>query len=196
MVDRVASLFIPNGVKDAVVWIYRYMASGEHDPAGHRPFEALSIQHLVSLHRHCTVLGYGTLADKTTKRLQYLLRTTVSTVRELELVVLAMPTLFDELALQAAHKLLQPSTVDLTPYTELALINPGFKDVLHTTVDKILIQRIEASRRYYERGNRLAKPAAQVGQKMEHRQSSVKVTPSPAEKKQVKFAEAKERNKG
>lgn len=96
---------IPNGSKQAIAWIYRFMLAGEKDPDDVK-FDNFDIPHLVLLHSHAAALEYPFLVDKITNQLRYLIsQVSLPDVQTVQMISTFVPELNTTIAKNIAFEI-------------------------------------------------------------------------------------------
>ncbi|KAL6709351.1 hypothetical protein ACN47E_001758 [Coniothyrium glycines] len=142
-------LCIPNGSKSAIVWIYKYMSSGEQDPSDLTPFEDFSFDDLVLLYQHCAFLEFNTLRTRIVSRLKRNYLTSLPSVKHIQLFQSCVPELYEYCVLLLASEMVNPWTCNYTAWQQLSESNKAFGKALDTAIQKILTKRVKVSEDYY-----------------------------------------------
>ncbi|KAF2729203.1 hypothetical protein EJ04DRAFT_447763 [Polyplosphaeria fusca] len=149
VVEKGHHLHIPDGKKEVIVWIYKFMLSGEKSPQGLPNFLDLAIPDLVNLYCHATHLGYQNLMANTVTQLQNKLRTALPDVASISNITVHIPSLNVEVAEAIGRLILRPWAMDFELYVDLAKQNAVFEANLNKAVEGMLSKRIAAGQDYY-----------------------------------------------
>ncbi|KAG9190806.1 hypothetical protein G6011_08894 [Alternaria panax] len=142
-------LTIPNGSKKAILWVYKYMQAGEHDPVGLETFSALDSNTLAVLYQHCHFLEYKSLKRRIYSRLKGKLYKVLPTVHEMELYQTLIPKLYEHALHDLIIEMVNPWTRNYGPYSRLAETNVAFGKALGDAMDKYLVSHVKASETHY-----------------------------------------------
>lgn len=144
------AICIPDGSKEPLRWIYKYMQAGETDPEGEWTFEQLSVDCLITIYSHSAPLFYQRLMDRVVGRLKGKYHEVLPTVQEIKDFRDFVPPLYDYVVNILAFEFINPWTCDYSAYTEFAMVDKGFGDKLEKTVRKLLKHRVKTAEKYYE----------------------------------------------
>ena len=151
IVERAATLCIPNGSKKPITWIYKYMRAGEKDAEDQETFETLAFDNLVLLYTHSAFLQYQHLMDRIVGRLKGKYYDALPSVDDLKTFSAFVPPLYDYAINVLAHEMVNPWTCNYSSYVELANADQTFSDALGAAIQKLLVHRIKVGTEYYER---------------------------------------------
>lgn len=149
--ERASSLSIPNGSKQPLAWIYKYMRSGEAGAAGEDAFETLTFDNLVLLYTHSAFLQYQALMDKVVARLKGKYHTSLPSIDDLKTFAAFVPLMFEYAVGVLAHEMVNPWACNYTAYTQLADDNQEISDALGAAMEKLIAHRVEVGEEYYAR---------------------------------------------
>lgn len=144
------TLCVPDGSKEPLRWIYKYMQAGEADPEGEMTFEQLSVDCLISLWTHSAALYYQPLMDRVVGRLKGHYLDALPTITEIKLFAEFVPPLYDHAASIVAYELVNPWTCDYSAYTDYAMRDVDFGDKLEKTIQKLIKHRVKVGKKYYK----------------------------------------------
>jgi hypothetical protein len=147
--ERASNLSIPNGSKQTIQWIYKYMQAGEIDAHDQDKFEWLSVDSLVLLYTHSAFLEYKSLMDRALGRLKGKYYDVLPTVDEIKTFQVCVPPLYDHAVSILADEMANPWACSYSAYSELAISDQAFCDKLENTIKDLLARRVEASEKYY-----------------------------------------------
>ncbi|KAI4641115.1 hypothetical protein J4E93_007993 [Alternaria ventricosa] len=147
--ERATVLTIPNGSKDAIRWIYKYIQAGERDPIDTSTFEALNSDALIVMYKHCEFLEYDSLKKRIFGRLKSKFYHTLPTVDEIKQYQNAIPALYDCAIRCIVDEMAKPWTCSYEPYLELADTNEAFGKALDGALQKYIASRVKVSEEYY-----------------------------------------------
>jgi len=149
LVNGDSALFIEDGIKLTVQWIYAYMLAGEKDNDYYLPIDNMTITQLVDLYDHAVYLEYISLKNRVLGMLRYQLRNTFPNVMEIYYISLVVPKLNDFVLKLVVVRFTQPSIFDYTPYMEYAQQEQDFGAALDKVVRETLDHLIARSLKYY-----------------------------------------------
>ena len=142
-------LTIPDGSKNAIRWIYKYMQAGERDPSDMPTFEALNSDALIDVYKHCDLLKYDSLRKRIFNRLKSKFYHTLPTIDEIKLYQDSIPALYDCAIRCIVDETARPWTCDYEPYQELANTNEAFSKTLDDALQKYIASHVKVSEDYY-----------------------------------------------
>lgn len=149
--ERGTVLHIPNGCKNAIVWIYRYMQAGEADPEHLESFADLTFDRLALLYQHCAVLEYESLMMRTIGRLKGKFHDSLPSVDEIKLFASRVPPLFAFSVELLTREMVNPWMCNYLPYLEYAESDQAFGKALDQGIQDTLASRIKNGEEYYQR---------------------------------------------
>jgi hypothetical protein len=149
LANGASTLFIEDGIKPTVQWIYAYMLAGEKDDNCHLKLDDMTITQLVELYDHAVFLQYFSLETHVHNLLRYVLKDVFPNVMEIKYILATVPKLENHLMNVIADGFTQPLTYDYTPYMEYAQQDPDFCYNLYEGVRKNLDRLITRSLEYY-----------------------------------------------
>jgi hypothetical protein len=149
--ERAKAFVVPNGYKEPMVWIYKYMQAGEKDPQGLQTFESLSFDDLAMLHRHAARLQYGDLMGRIVGRMKGKFKDELPSVRELKTFKDAIPPLYEYAITVLADEMSDPWTANYTSYLTYAKEDTAFGDALGLAMKTLIAARVKRSEEYYTR---------------------------------------------
>ncbi|KAI4915253.1 hypothetical protein J4E85_010377 [Alternaria conjuncta] len=147
--ERATVLTIPDGSKNAIRWIYKYMQAGERDPMDTDTFEALNSDALITMYKHCELLEYDSLKKRIFNRLKSKFYHSLPTIDEIKQYQNAIPALYDCVIRCIVDEMARPWTCDYEPYQELANTNEAFGKALDGALQKYIASRVKVSEDYY-----------------------------------------------
>lgn len=147
--ERGTVLTIPDGLKNAIRWIYKYMQAGERDPIDMDTFEALNSDALIVTYKHCDFLKYDSLKKRIFNRLKSKFYHTLPTVDEIKRYQHSIPALYDYAICCIVDEMARPWTCSYESYFELANTNEAFSKALYYALQKDIASRIKVSEGYY-----------------------------------------------
>lgn len=139
--DKSSVLVIPNGCKDPVVWIYRYMFAGENNPQGLKTFQELSLEDLILIYRHCSFLEYQTLMDRIIGRLKGMYCKVLPSVEDIKVFTTLIPALYTQVIDILAYEMITPRAFNCASYLAFASEDTSFGEALAQMMQNILAQR-------------------------------------------------------
>ncbi|KAF2106089.1 hypothetical protein BDV96DRAFT_694353 [Lophiotrema nucula] len=142
-------LAIPDGSKNIVTWIYKYMLAGERDPEGDKKFDDLSMLDLSKLYGHAAVLEYTDLMEKTRNRLEHLLRIVIPDIHSVRNILAFIPDLNSAVVAAVGRLYLLPWAMDYAPYTKYCEEHTLFGAKVEQYIETQRLKRIGAGERYY-----------------------------------------------
>jgi hypothetical protein len=148
--ERGTHLVIPNGSKQPLTWIYKYMRAGEKVADDQPKFETLSVDQLVLLYTHSAFLEYQHLMDRVVGRVKAKYHASLPSVEELQTFAAFVPPLFDYAIGVLAHELINPWACNYSAYHEYATNDQAFADALDSVIEKLLAHRGKEGERYYD----------------------------------------------
>lgn len=150
--ERATTLYISNGYKKPIVWIYKYMRAGETDATDEEPFETLAFDNLISIYTHSSVLRYQHLMDRVVGRLKSKYATALPSIDELRTFSDSVPPVYDYCINDVlAHEMANPWTCSYSAYTNFAASNSAFSDALGAAIQRLLAHRVKIGTEFYER---------------------------------------------
>jgi hypothetical protein len=142
-------LTIPEGSKKAILWVYKYMQAGEHDPVGMDTFQSLDSGTLTVIYRHCDFLEYEPLKKRIYGRLKGKFYQSLPTVDEIQLYQTSIPGLYDYAIHRLSGEMANPRTCSYDSYLQLAKTNEAFGKALDDSINKVIATRVKVSEEYY-----------------------------------------------
>lgn len=137
---------VPNGVKQILGWIYKYMLAGEKDTDIDK-FHDFDIPYLTLLYGHAAVLEYQSLMDKCFKRVRYLINDIgmldIQTIRNIAIYI---PALNQTIAKSIAFEITDKIADYNLPHVDATYDIEGFGPIIDAAVQdrlKFLISRSE-----------------------------------------------------
>jgi hypothetical protein len=149
--ERNTTFCIPNGSKQPIRWIYKYMQAGETGPQGEDAFEKLSFDNLVLLYTHSAFLQYQHLMGRVVGRLKGKYHDSLPCVGELKTFTAFVPPLLKYSVDVLAHEMLNPWACNYTAYMEFAKTNLAFEAALGKVIQDSLKHRVQVSKDFYAR---------------------------------------------
>ncbi|KAI4950735.1 hypothetical protein J4E91_004620 [Alternaria rosae] len=147
--ERGTVLIIPDGSKNSIRWIYKYMQAGEREPIDMGTFEALNSDALIVMYKHCDFLKYDSLKKRIFNRLKRKFCHTLPTVDEIKRYQHSIPALYDCAICCIVDEMARPWTCSYESYFELANTNEAFSKALDYALQKDIASRIKVSEGYY-----------------------------------------------
>jgi hypothetical protein len=144
-----STLFIEDGLKPAVKWIYAYMLAGEQDKECDVKLGDLTMTQLAAIYDHAVYLEYTSLQERILKTMRYQLHNTFPSASEIHEIALAVPDLHDLVLKLVVDCFIRPLAFDYTPYMEYAEQNQEFGQLLDAAMQQSLKQLIARSMKYY-----------------------------------------------
>jgi hypothetical protein len=167
--EGATNLWIPDGSKASIRWIYKYMQAGEADVKDQEKFESLSFDKLVSVYAHCAVLEYQPLMDRAFGRLKGKIYTSLPSVHEIKALEAFVAPLYDTAITILAHEMTHPWACDYSAYSELAMADQTFGNKLEEAIKNLLAHRVKAGKNYYDSAkNRQVHWSKQYYKNLEH----------------------------
>lgn len=146
-------LYIANGEKELVTWIYKFMLSGEKEPID-KSLNTFDVPELCNLYAHCMAMGVPSLQEKLDPHIKQLISTQRLELAALPYIAAAAPSLCVPMAAILAKKIIDSvGAVGLTDFSCIDMIYQ-IKDmdtVIDDAVKKELEHRANKSKRWYGR---------------------------------------------
>ncbi|KAF1843123.1 uncharacterized protein K460DRAFT_418246 [Cucurbitaria berberidis CBS 394.84] len=149
--ERGTILYIPNGSKNALIWIYKYMQAGQADPERLESFAGLTFDKLVLLYQQCAFLDYKSLMARIIGRLKGKFYDSLPSVDEIKLFATSVPPMHAFSIDCLAKEMINPWTCNYTPYLELAQLDQAFGKALDQAMQDTLADRVKVGKQYYQR---------------------------------------------
>lgn len=153
LANGTSALFIEDGVKPIVQWIYSYMLGGEKDTDCQSKLDDLSIPQLIDLYDHATYLEYQSLADRVIGYLRSRFRQVLPNVNSIQRINLVIPSLTDYVIKLIADVMTKPLVFDYTAYMTHAEEDADFRIALEESIHQTLDHRVILSEKYYNGPN-------------------------------------------
>jgi hypothetical protein len=147
--EGATNLWIPNGSKGSIRWIYKYMQAGEADTEDQEQFESLSFDKLGSVYAHCAFLEYQPLMDRAFGRLKGKFHASLPAVHEIKTLQVFIQPLYDTAINILAHEMINPWESCYSAYSELAMADSTFGDKLEEAIQNLLAHRVKVGKNYY-----------------------------------------------
>jgi hypothetical protein len=149
LINGASTLFIQDGIKPTVQWMYAYILAGEKDKECHVKIDSMTISQLVDLYDHSAYLGYESLKTRVFGLLRHQLYNTFPNVLEMYHISLVVPKLNDFVLKLVVARFTQPLAFDYTPYMEYVRRDTEFGAILDSAVGETLERLITRSVKYY-----------------------------------------------
>jgi hypothetical protein len=142
-------LCIPDGPKQPIQWIYKYMQGAETDAQKQVAYESLSFDNLVSVYTHSAVLEYQSLKDRVAGHLKDKYNITLPTVKEMQTLQTSVRPVYEHVINILAHELANPWACNYTAYMDLTTTNEEFCENLEKAMKNLIDHRVSVGKKYY-----------------------------------------------